>query len=78
MNAKVPQTSDESIFYTVADAFAVVFFYGPPVLFLAVPWLLLAVLLSAPFALAVLVVGTVLAGTTLLAGAVTLLRRAAG
>ena len=77
MNAKAPQTSLGSILYAVVDAFAVVFFYGPPVLFLAVPWLLFVVLLSAPFALAVLVVGTALAGTTLLAGAVTLLRRAA-
>jgi hypothetical protein len=76
MNSKAPQTSVGSILYEVVDAFAVVLFYGPPILFFVVPWLALAVLLSAPFALALLVIGTALAVTTLLAGAVTLLRRA--
>lgn len=76
MDSKAPQTSVGSILYEVVDAFAVVLFYGPPILFLAVPWLAFAVLLSAPFALAVLVVGAALAATTLCAGVVTLLRRA--
>jgi hypothetical protein len=51
--------------------------YGPPVLFLLVPWLCLGVLLSAPFALAVLVIAALAAATTLVAGLVTLLRGAA-
>ena len=79
MDSKAPQTSVGSILYEVVDAFAVVLFYGPPILFLAVPWLLFAVLLSAPFALAVLAVARRRSpATTLLAGAVTLLRRAVG
>ena len=41
--------------------------YGPPVIFLAAPWLLLALLLSGPFALVLTLVVALLAATALLA-----------
>jgi hypothetical protein len=51
----------ESFICTVA-------FYGPPVLFLAAPWLLLGLLLIGPFAALMTVVVALLAATALLAG----------
>jgi hypothetical protein len=61
-----PTTADilgetESFICTVA-------FYGPPVLFLAAPWLLLGLLLMGPFAALLTVVVALLAAAALLAG----------
>jgi hypothetical protein len=42
--------------------------YGPPVVFLAAPWLLLGLILSGPFALVVTLVVTLLAATALVGG----------
>ena len=46
----------------------VVAFYGPPVVFLAAPWLLLGLILSGPFALIVTLVVTFLATVALVGG----------
>jgi hypothetical protein len=42
--------------------------YGPPVIFLAGPWLLLALMLSAPFALLLTLIAVMLAAATVLVG----------
>lgn len=42
--------------------------YGPPVVFLAAPWLLLGLILSGPFALVLTLVVTLLAATALVGG----------
>ena len=42
--------------------------YGPPVVFLAAPWLILGLILSGPFALILTLVLTFLAATALIAG----------
>ena len=65
MPRQEPQTSVIGMFYEAAEALAVVAFYGPPVFFFLAPWLLLAVLLSAPFALALLALAGPLAFTAL-------------
>ena len=75
MTTQEPQTSIGTLLYETASLFAVVAFYGPPILLLATPWLLFAILLSAPFVLAVLVVATLSATTALIALLATLLRR---
>ncbi|MBE2315715.1 hypothetical protein DVA67_006995 [Solirubrobacter sp. CPCC 204708] len=50
--------------------------YGPPILFFVVPWLLVGVMLSAAFVLALGTVAAFAAVTALAAGLVTMLRRA--
>jgi hypothetical protein len=42
--------------------------YGPPVVFLAAPWLLLGLILSGPFAVLLTLVVALLAATALVAG----------
>jgi hypothetical protein len=42
--------------------------YGPPVVFLAAPWLFLGLILSGPFALVVTLIVALLAATALVAG----------
>lgn len=75
MTSQEPQASIGTLLYETASLFAVVAFYGPPVLLFAAPWLLFAVLLSAPFALAVIVVVTLSATTALIGFLVSLLRQ---
>ena len=51
-----------------ASLICVVPFYGPPVVFLAAPWLLLGVILSGPVALLLTFVLAFLAAATVVAG----------
>jgi len=51
----------------VLPVIGVIFVAGPPVVFLAAPWLLLVLMLSGPFALVVAFVAVVLAGIALVA-----------
>jgi hypothetical protein len=47
-------------------------FYGPPIVFLAAPWLLLALMLMGPFTLVLMLVVALLAAAALIAGLVAL------
>ena len=47
--------------------------YGPPIIFLAVPWLVLGLILSGPFAVVLTIVIALVAATALVAGLVALL-----
>ena len=67
-----PSTPDErptfrEILDDVLPVIGVIFVAGPPVVFLAAPWLLLALMLSGPFALVVAFVVVALAAAALLA-----------
>ena len=51
-----------------ADLIFAMALYGPPVVFIAAPWLLLGLMLMGPFALIAALVAALIAATLLLAG----------
>lgn len=52
-----------------ASLLCFVVFYGPPVLFLVIPWLLLGLMLMGPFTLVLTLVAALLAAAALIVGA---------
>ena len=72
----MPETQTPTARDMLAEAVSLLCFialYGPPVLFVAVPWLLLGLLLSGPFAVVLTLGAALVAATALVAGAALLL-----
>jgi hypothetical protein len=68
MNPNQTSSTVAEMLGEAASLSCVVAFYGPPVIFLAAPWLFLGLILSGPFALLVTLVVTLLAATALVGG----------